>query len=75
MYSLLAIMGVFFGLLLIPAVPPLGAAMFIGGMVMGGKAIQRADDLEALLGAFGGIVLVFAAWQFIGWIFPSLALP
>lgn len=65
MFSLLAIFGVVGGLVLVPAAPPLGALLVIGGFASAGKAMDRPDDLPFALGIGIGAALVFAAVELV----------
>lgn len=65
MFSLLAIFGVVGGLLLVPAAPPLGAALVIGGFVSAGKAMDRPDDLPFALGIGIGLAALFAVIEIV----------
>ena len=75
MFSLLAILAVFFGLLLVPVAAPFGAGLVIAGLASALKAMDRGDDMNALFGAAFGIAAVFTVLVFIDFLSPWLELP
>lgn len=60
MYSLAALACWFGGLVLLTAMPWLGACIAATGFVLAGKAMTRPDDMETLFGLL--FLLVIASW-------------
>lgn len=70
MVSFLSLVAFFFGLLLVPIAPAIGASLALGGAVAAGRAVFRKDDLGFLLGVGLLVALGFSAWQFICFLAP-----
>jgi hypothetical protein len=73
MFSLLAIAGVFLGLLLLPAWPALGGALVCGGVVSANAAMKRPDDLPFAIGIGLMIALALGVLQVAVFMADSLA--
>jgi hypothetical protein len=73
MFSLMAIAGTFFGLVLLPAWPALGGALICGGVVSANAAMKRHDDLPFAIGVGLLIALVLGVVQIAVFIGDRLA--
>lgn len=72
MRSLAAFAAFFLGLLLVPAVPVLGAAIAIAGAVAAGRAVHRGDDFAWMIGLAIGVATLFTVWQTVVFIAQAL---
>ena len=69
MLSLLALACWIGGLILLTVSPLLGAGVAAAGFVAAGKAVQRRDDMETMLGLLFAFVLLVGAVRFVAWLF------
>jgi hypothetical protein len=73
MFSLMAIAGTFFGLVLLPAWPALGGALICGGVVSANAAMKLHGDLPFAIGVGLLIALVLGVVQIAVFIGDRLA--